>query len=97
MTAVLVLHGDHQVAPVPGPLTRQDMPADILLMQSLHDYDEGRLLRVVQTGSREFFPPCQSGIAMGVAFRLFVVVRFVTDENAASNPEERTADRRCKP
>src|SRR5262249_868012 len=55
-------------------------------MQSLHDDDEGRLLRVVQTSSRQFLPPCQSRLAIGVAFRLFSIVRIVHDQNVPPIP-----------
>src|SRR5262249_34023306 len=97
MSAVLVLHWNTKVHPVPGPLTRKNMTAHILLMQTLHDDDERRLLRVVQTSSRQFLPPCQSRLAIGVAFRLFSIVRILHDQNVPPDPKQRATNRCSKP
>src|SRR5262249_60296612 len=73
------------------------MPAHILLMKALHHHYQRRAFWVIQARGGEFFPPCQSSLPVGVAFRFFSIVRIVHDQNVPPDPKQRAADRRRKP
>src|SRR5262249_29949681 len=97
MTAMLVLHGDHQGTPVPGPLARQDVAAHILLVQPWHDDDERRLRGGVLPRIREYLPPSQSFLSSRLALRRLWIVRIVHDQIVSPDPKQRTANRCSKP
>jgi hypothetical protein len=79
------------------PLAGKNLPADILLMQPLHNNNQRRAFLVIQARSRHFLPPIQGRLALCLAFGLFSIMRVVNENNIATNAEERTADRCSKP
>jgi len=72
---------------------RKDFAADIVFVKSLHNNNDGRLLRVVQTGAANLRPKPQHRFSIGRALDTGRIVRIVEDANVAADAKERPADR----
>src|SRR5262245_54214100 len=64
MPPALVFHRNHEVAEV--GVGRQDNPADIFFVESLHHDHQGRSLRIVEARRADLFPPCESREPLGL-------------------------------
>ncbi len=79
------------MGPLLGIRLAENNPAHILLMQSLHDNNNRRLLGIVQTGGPHLPPPPRHIEPLCRAFRRLGVVRVVYDDDIAALPDRGSA------
>ncbi|WP_313956179.1 hypothetical protein [Mesorhizobium amorphae] len=83
----LKLHWKHQMLVAEPEL--DDLARDVLFMQSLHDDDDRRTLRIVQTGWHRFPEHADRRCPVRFAFRCFRRMRIVDDDTITAATSER--------
>src|SRR5262245_28610334 len=82
LAADLELHRHHQVAIRPSGF--EDKTADICLMDTLHDDDDGRTIQVIETVGDGFPEPSHCVSSHDIRFGFMYVVRIVNDDAIAA-------------
>ena len=63
---------------------RKDMPGQVILMEPLHNKDDGTCAGVVKTGGQRVIKPIHRALAHDFALHLHGIVRIVNDDNATA-------------
>ena len=88
-----VLDGDRrQVEMLPAALI-EEMAGKVVLVQALHDDDDGTVLLVVEARDQGAGVPVDHPLAGRLRHRLFGLERIVDDDEVGPAPGERAADR----
>ena len=88
-----VVHGNcRQVEVLPTTLTKQ-MTGKVVLVQALHDHDDGAVLLVVEARHQGAGIPVDHPLAGRLRHRLFGLERIVDDDEVGAAAGERAADR----
>jgi hypothetical protein len=73
-----------------------DRPGNVGLMHSLHDYDDGRLLHVVQSVRHALTKPANRFLSDSIGLGLFNIVRVVQDDAITAFTRTHATNRRSK-